>query len=506
MSRRRRITIAASTVAVLLFAWLAYLIYPTTTYYRRHLEQQLSDQLNMTVTIERVRQKSKIRILENVTAVTKSKNVDIFHCERAEWSRIANRPRTVRALKLVNGRILVGEDQWRRDDYKLVLESSLGHDFAQMGLTDIDLDNIDLQWRHPQFTFSAESTSGRIDFDEHNTGHAVLTAPNINGSPVPDPIRITAEFTPGQSVTFHHVTLDIARSPLAALALDPLVGGPVTSGAFRGSVIYRDGDRQSVQIQGAIENAQLGELTRTLPNGPFEGRVDLAVDLAEVHNKKLDVLRFNGSIHDLHLGKVTAALNMPTIDGTIDLRVHNAVIEQHQLTYLSAAGHADHLPLDTLTQLLGKGTITGSLDITVNAFQIVDGDIASANVILRAVPPADAPGTIDRDILKHLSELALGFDATQVIPDAIESVEYTELGAELELAGDRLHIRGTHGPTENRILTINLLGASVPVVTAPDESYDIHDLLERIRQKLADTDRDKLKQWWKQRAQDQERN
>ncbi len=502
MTRQRSTIIAAGTLAVILVAWLVVRIYPTTGYYRARLEQKLSTQLNLDVSIGKVSQSSRTRTLRDVLVVSTQRDVEIFRCDTVEWTRIANRPKPVRTLKLIDGQILVGEDQWQRGDYEQVLESGLGHDFAEMGLTDIDLQNIDLEWRHPQFTFSACETQGRIDFDDTNTGHAILTAPNLNGSTVPDPIRITAEFTPGQSVRFHHVTLDIVRCPLTALAIEPLVGGAVSSGAFRGSVIYRDGDGQSVQIQGAIENAQLLELTRTLPNGPYEGRVDLAVDLADIRNQQLDILRLNGSIHDLHLKQVTAALNLPTIDGTIDLRVHNAVLEQKQLAYLSATGQADRLPLDTLTELLGKGTVTGSLDVTVNAFQIVDGDIADANIVLTAVPPADAPGTIDRDVLKHLSELALGFDATQVIPDAVESVEYTKLGVELELIGDRLHVRGTHGPKGNRILTINLFGASLPVITAPDESYNVHDLLERIRQRIADTDRERIEQWWRQHSQD----
>ncbi len=498
MTRRKTITILS--LVVLATALVAIRLYPTTTYYRHRLEQKLSTQLDMRVTIERIQQKSKTRILHNVTAIARQRDVEIFRCERAEWRRLANRPQTLRSLKLVNGRILVGETQWQRDDYQQILQSSLGHDFAEMGITDIDLENIDLEWRHPQFTFSARHTTGHIDFDDDNTAHAILTAPSLNGSNVSDPIRITTQFTTEPTVRFQHVTLDIARLPLAALGIEPFVGGPVTTGSFRGTVVYRQADHMSVKINGNIENAQLDELTRTLPHGPYKGQVDLTVDLAEIRNRKLATLRLAANINDLHLKQITKTLNLPDIDGTIDLRVHNAVFHDNQLTHLSATGQADRVPLDAITALLGKGTITGSLGITVNAFQCVGVEIAAANIALTAIPPADAPGTIDRDVLRHLSELALGFDATTVIPAAIEKIEYTQLGVELDLIGDRLRVRGTHGPNGNRILTINLLGTKIPVVSAPDETYNIHDLLEQIRQKIAETNRQKIKQWWQERT------
>lgn len=500
MTRRKATIISVTVLATAAAALVGVSIYPETDLFRQQMEQVLSDRLNMNVSIERILHDAKCRVLHNVLATARHRDVDIFRCERAEWTDLVDESKTTRSLKIINGMMLVGEDEWQREDYKQVLESGLGHDFSEMGLTGIHIDNIDLEWRHPQFTFTADDTTGQIDFDDNNTANAVLTAPILNGSTVPDPIRITANFTPGQPVEFHHVTLDIAQLPLSSLGIDTFVESEVTTGQFRGSVVYRKTENTTIQIHGNIENAQLHELTAALPHGPYHGKVDLTVDNIEIQNNELDKLHIAGSVDGLHLKHVTTALHLPNIDGTIDLKVHDAIVENKQLKHLNATGFAEKLSLDILTSILGKGKITGSLNVALNALEIVDGEVASAKIVLTAIPPDDAPGTIDRDVLKYLSEQALGVVVASVVPIVVDSVEYTHLGAELELVGDRLYVRGSHGPERNRILSIKVLGAEIPAVTAPQEFYNVHELLEKFRQKIADTDREKIKHWWQKHA------
>ncbi len=498
MLRYRKVLLAISVIGVVgsLSTTLAYALHLRSDGHRRALEAKLSRTLRMDTSIGSVEPLSlSSRQLNDVRVRSKRREADVFGCERAVWRRTLQSGQGVYSLELIGGWLVVGTNSWGAGDYREILQTGLGHDFAALGVRDIRLHSIDLRWTHSRAQFVAERTVGDIRFDGDGIGRASLLAPCLNGIEVDTPISISARFTPGERVRFHEVAMNVPEAPLRALSPDAFVGAAVTRGRFAGTVRYREGESGPlVTVSGAVHDALLNELTHQVRGGPYDGRVDIVVDEATFGASALQMLRFSGELHDLDLGQVAPVMD-PPLSGRLDLRVHQAVYEKGRIDYFSGEGRADRVSLAALTGLIGRGQVTGSLKVAIHSLLFVDGRLVLADVTLDAVADADVPGTIDRAMLRTVSKQALGFDATRLLPDDVQQIEYTRLGVRLELNRNELRVHGSHGQENKTILTVNLLGSEMGIIKAPQRTFRVDDLVELARRHLGQYSADDVRRW-----------
>jgi len=388
---------------------------------------------------------------------------------------------------------MVGDNQWARSDYVTLLRSGLAHDFAALRLWRIQLDDIDVVWQHPQVVLTADSTRGLIQIEPDGTGRASLIADYLNGVRVTHPINIVAHFTPGERLRFHEVEMNIPEAPLSSLKLDALLDTTVTQGRFRGQISYAQPSAEPrVTVGGEIRDALLRELTELLPGGPYEGLADITIDEASFTGRQLTALRFNGRLTGLDVAQFGRRIGYPLLAGRLDLRVHRGVYDEASIRYLSVEGKATGVSLEALTSLIGRGRVTGSLDAVIHSLVIVDDSLVVGDWTLDAVPPDGQPGTIDRAVLRTASERLLGFDATRILPDAVQEVEYARMGVRLEFSRGEMRVRGTHGDDGKTILTVRLFGREFGVIKEPNRTYHIGDPIARLREKADQYD---VQQW-----------
>ncbi|MCH8258644.1 MAG: hypothetical protein IIC46_00420 [Planctomycetes bacterium] len=504
MLRHRKILLVIASVLVIgsISTTLGYALHVRSDGYRIRLESRLSELLRMRLSIESIQPLTlAAKRLDGLSLWLPKHEVEVFRCERALWRTETTNGHTSYTLSLHRGRLLVGNNQWDRSDYVTLLRSGLAHDFAALRLRRIQLDDIDVIWKHPSVELTADRTRGSIYFEPDGTGRASLLADYLNGVRVTKPINIVAHFTPGEQLRFHEVVMKIPEAPLSSLKLDALLGAAVTQGHFRGDISYvEQAVAPRITVGGEIRDALLRELTGLVPGGPYEGRVDITVDEASFSGRQLMALRFNGRLSGLSVAQFGRLLGHPELTGHLDLRVHRVVYDDASIRYLSVEGRATDVSLEALTSLVGRGRVTGSLDAIIHSLVIVDDRIVVAELTLEAVPPDGRPGTINREVLKAASERMLGFDATKILPAAIQEVEYARLGVHLKFSQGELRVQGTHGDDGKTILTVSLFGREFGVIKEPSKTYDIGDPIARLRGK---TDQYDVQQWlrtWRDRS------
>ncbi len=495
--RKAMLLVAVAAVAGSLSGTVGYGLHLRSDQYRGSLESRLSDRLGMPLSLGSVAPLSlRSRVLEGVRVRSSRRDAEVFGCARAVWRNELRDDGPSCELDLEDGWLLVGSREWGRDDYRQMLRTGLGHDFAGLGIRRIGLTDIDLKWKHPRMTWTAARSRGRIVFDAEGTGRATLVAGRLNGSAMERSIEIAARFTPGSEVRFHDVELSIPEAPLNVLRLDGLVGGAVSRGVFQGSVNYRHRDDGAVvSVAGAVRDALLSELTGALDGGAYAGRVDVVVDEATFDAGGLRTLRFSGSLDELEPGRFLPMSSSGAMSGRLDLRVHQAVYREGRIDYFSAEGRATGVSLGPLTELIGGGRVTGTLDVEIHSLLIVDDHVILAEVTLDAIPPAGEAGVIDRALIGEVSARALGVDVTGFLPPSIEHVEYTRAGARLALNRDELRVRGTHGEESRTILTVKLMGREVGVVKEPATVYHVDDLVGLAREHLGRIGAEQLREW-----------
>ena len=502
MRLRRKLLLAFVVLGVggSLAATVAYAAYVRSSAYRADVVSDLSQKLGLSTSVDAIHPLSlSSREFRGVRVMVPDGSTTVFSCDRAVWRDVSVEGRRRYALDLSTGHLLLGTGQWRRSDYQQMLDSGLGHDFSRLGLSEIHLDRMDLEWFHPDFRLTFGGAYGEVLFDDDGTGRASLNARTLNDTLLESPVNISALFTPGSGLTFHEVVLTVPTLPLSVLGLDRLLQSTVTQGTFNGQLIYReesaDGDSRTLEAAGRLEDASLWELTQRLPGGPYTGRVSATLDQVRVVDGRLDELRFQGTLSGVCLGDVVPAIQATGDDGTADLRIHQAEYRNGVIRYLSVSGRADDISAETLSGLLGHGMMTGRLRVRVNSLIVVDDQIQSADLEIHAVAPPDRPGTIDRDALALVARELFGFDLQMVLP---RKIEYAELGARLVLDHGRLRIHGTHGPDGRTVATIRLFGRDWPVLRAPDRTFEVPDLLALVRDRLEPFDAADLRRWWQE--------
>ncbi|UCG16267.1 MAG: hypothetical protein JSV19_13330 [Phycisphaerales bacterium] len=489
------LVLAVSLVVGSLWGTIGYGLHLRSGAYRRAAQDDLSAVLNMPVEIGRITPLSFCSSqFHDIRTWLPRQRLQVFACERAVWREIRRGSGTDHALEIHNGWLLVGTGGWSRADYDSILRSGLGHDFAALRLTEVHLDDIDFRWDHVDFHLSAKDAAGVILFDGDGRGRAALDSRRLNDYATTEPIHIHAQFFPGAGLRFDEVVLEVPRIPLNALGLERLLGGAVSAGTFAGRIVYREGEQQQrLNVSGYVADGALEELTRRVIGGPFSGVVSVALDEASFVGRRLQSLSFRGRLDGVRIGDVIPMLNAPELQGRLSLDVGQFKYEDGHVTRFSGSGQADDLSLDAVTRALGYGEITGQLSLRIHSLLVVDDKLRSADVDFIAIPPADGPGTIDKELIRYALEQMFGIDASPVLPDR---VEYARLGAKFLLSGDQLTVRGTHGANGRTILTIKVAGRELGLIGQPDETFEVGDLMAMVRREVERYDLEFLEEWW----------
>ena len=506
MLRRRKILLAIVIVLVLgsLGSTIGYALHLHSRSLRERITAELCAQLGLDLDIRSITPLSfSSRRFDDIAVRLPDRADEIANVGRAVWRSDVSDSGESFALDIADGWLLTGAGHWTPQDYQMLLKSGFGHDFAALHLTEVNVQRIDLRWRHANFVMTAPAANGAIYFDERGKGRAVLTVYQLNDTPVTEPIHVSAWFTPGEGMTFQKAELRMGAIPLRALGLDRLLGCPVSAGTFAGHIGYRDATAPpwKMEVGGSLSGARLEELTNRVIGGPFSGTVDVNIDRAVFApgadgHTKLRSLRFGGKLHDLRVAQFAALFREPALNGRIDLAIHQAEFDNPDLKYARLSGKATEVSLEALTRLLGYGVVTGQLEVRLNALAVVDNVIQFADVELIALPPEDGPAYIDKTALVTLGERAFGVNLEPVLP---ERVEYVRMGAKLLLDREGLRIRGTHGPKNRTILTIKLFDREVGILRKPDRVYPMKDLIALLRAHPKDYDAQRFINWWSDR-------
>ena len=495
LHRKVLLVVTLLGVAGSLSVTLGYGLYLRSDRFRAALERDVSSLLELPATVGRIRtMTTSSRAFYDIQVSLPARQATIFRCDKAIWYDESKNTAPRFALDLIDGWLLVGTHQWAEADYQAMLKSSLGRDFTALHLRRVHLDRIDLEWRHPDITLRVRGAVGEMLFDDDGTGRAALRADNLNGRPVTEPIRIVAHFTPGSGLRFHEATLDLPPIPFKNLGLEGLLRSRVEHGTFHGRLGYRESSAgAAIELSGSVEGAWLEELTEPIIGGPFHGRVNVIVDQAVFRDRRLETLRFRGRIDELSLTELVPMLRDSPLESKVQLRIHQADVRGTIVAYLSATGQATDLSLESISRLIGRGTLTGKLRVDIRSLLVVDDVLQRAEIDLIAVPPDDAPGTIDRALVRWVSQELIGLDVSAVLP---ERIEYAKLGVRLVIDGEHLRVYGTHGRGNRTILTVRVLDRDIPLVGQFDRVFEVGPLVSLIRERLEQYELDRVRQWW----------
>jgi hypothetical protein len=480
-----------------------YAVHQRSDAYRVDVEKRLSEFFELPCDIGRIRGHTfSSRMFGDVVVWLPDRRDRVFSCAKAIWTELVREGREVNELTLASGQLILGSDRWAQGDYRQVLESSLGHDFEDLRLSSVMMEDFEIAFARAGFALRCREASGEIDMSNPKSGVARLHAYELNGQQIMDGVRIVARFLPKNGLEVSDLLLTVPRVPLESLGLGSAVGGVLTQGAFEGSIQYlAKGGSPEFLLRGNLEDARLEELTKRLPIGPLNGRVSVDVQQARFADGMITQVRGRGSISDLGLSFLSSILGEGAVSGSASLNLDSVDIAEEHIHRLRFTGQAQDVSLEQVLRPLGRGGATGRLAIRVNSVDIVDDAIKSADIEIRALPPEGVAGTIDRELLLGLAEEALDMKWPPALPEKIlpSKVEYAEFGMRLLVRDNRLRILGTHGASGKKILTIRVFGQPFGVIEEQAGSIDLAPMWEQMKLHLRDYGRGRMQQWLKRR-------
>ncbi len=496
LHRRRMLTLVVVLVvggSVGLSA--GYAIYLRSDLYRRAFMVRLSERLGVTVDCAEVRRLgfSGHELLDTRVSL-EAGGSPVFACDRAVWQAGDLALARGFVLDLIGGWILVGSTDWPKSQYAHLLRTSLGQDFSAMRLGQVRVRDMDVRFAAPFGHLTAGATRGVISVTDSGEAVASLDSFELNGVAVDEAVNIAARFTPGSDLQFSQVRLSIPRVPVAALGLADPMAVAQAKGTFSGTITYgRDSNGVSVDLAGALRDADLVMLTARLEGGPYRGHLDVRLREVNITNRKLTKMYASGRVADFYISDVLPELASTDTPAMLTLDVDDLQWHENRIRYMQASGVAAGLSLDAVTRLVGPGRVTGTIRVDIVDLRIVDDKISKAVFVVEAVRPKDGPGLIDRSVLAYAANRWLGLNLGSFLPSEIE---YERLGARFIIEGDELRVEGTHGVDSRIILTARVFGRSLAVVPAPERVFEAPDLLAAFRDRTRDIDSDDVRGWW----------
>ncbi len=507
MVRRRTLLalLGAVLVAGFVIAGALYALHLRRTNYHAAVETTVREHLGMWATVGSARSLGgEDHSLNDVHVFLEEGGEEVFQCREAVWSSVARagstdsaRPATTgvrgHTLTIRDGWLLVAASGWTRTEYERLLAGGLGHDFGDLELSRVRLDNIDLRFRHPSSSLTAGGASGVAVFDDEGVGRASLACLRLNEAEVTEPVNITGRFTTGETLSIHEASLDVPKIALATLGLRDILKSGELTGSFQGTIRYRRSvDGEEVDARGSLHGAELCGLTGQVLGGPFHGMVNLDVESAVFRDGALSRLSGRGYVSGVRISELLPGAGASD-QGRVELYVDDLLWAEGKLARLRAHGGCEKVSLETLSALLGPGRVTGDLSIDIRSVEALDDHLHAADVVIESTTPEDEPGTIDRDVLARAAEKWTGLNVGRLLP---AQVEYTRLGARLVVEDDELRVFGTHGPEGRTVLTVNVLGRPWGIIKEPERTFDVPDVVALARARAETVKPKQAAAWW----------
>lgn len=492
MLLHRRILFVLTVVLVpgSLGASSGYALYVRSDAYRNGIASSLGEFLSLPAEIAGVEPRSRVsRGFRGISLYLPGRETQIFAATRTVWQEVEREDRTVNELDVYDGWLQLGSSRMGEGNYRDVLRSGLAHDFAALNLGTVRFHDMDLRWRQPELRLEARRSEGVVTFEPDGSGNAQLEARTLNGVTVSEPILIRAAFVTGVDLVFHNIALHVPRMPISALALEDMTGAAVTHGWFDGSVSFRPSESEQVYtLRGTVDDARLEDFTRTLATGAIRGRADLDLTEARVARGRVLALAFSGKLSEIQLADLGKSLGAADLAGRAELTIGQCRFAAGALDFLNARAEVVDVPAEVITRLIGRGRITGAVRLRINSLLIEDEVLRHADIDVDVQPPAGAAGIIEREVVLAIAREAFDVDLGRVGEYLPASVEYARMGCKLIADGNELRIRGSHGADGQTVLTLRVFNRDVAVLDAPQRSYPLGDILERIRERIENYD------------------
>lgn len=479
-------------------AWFACRLHGTA--YRQQVERDVTAFFAMPTSISKVRGRTfDSRDFLNVVVRLPSSDDVVFRCDTATWiEETSNR----HFLSLEDGVIVLGDAVWKDRKYRDLLRQGIGQDLQELDLRGIHVDDFRIEFQKEEFHLTCSGATGDIDLSQKHHGIARFTAHQLNGQPVPEGVRIVAEFLPDNGIEVRDIRLAVPSIPLPALRLESFLAAPVTRGSFDGNIHYqisgKDG-RSEVDVGGRIEDAELAELTQTVPYGPFQGNVSLTVDDARFADRLITDFKGRGAIRDLRFSSFAPLFEMPALDGMASFVFDDVDVSLGAVHRIKLNGDVEGVSLEQLLNRWAEGGATGTVTIRVNNFELVNETIRSADIEVSVTPPVGAKGYVERKLLLDIAERVLGFEWPSAIPKQMlpQRVEYAAIGARLIVRDNQLRVLGNHGAGGRAIVTIRdpIFGSEVAVAKERAETYDLAPYVQKAFERMRSYRPEDVKDW-----------
>lgn len=466
--------------------------------YRRGIEREASVFLAAPVRIESVQPIDfHSRGFRGVKAFLPGQAEPIFACRLAIWRYIDGQHCE---LQLRHGRIEVCSRGWGKQQLDTLINTAVAHDFTQVQLGRVRLTDMDLVWRHGPLKLSAKGASGFVDLSGQ-IAEAAIVCEGLNGIAVDEPISVTARFKPGNPPFIRELALSIPGIPVEAfLPVAALGGGAATAdglqqlrpttGLFTGNIVYTQrypGDlRGRIEIAGKLRNVDLQTLGRFIARADLSGAISVTLEQACIEGGKLRRISGRLFAHRVDLAGLCKALGLPEVDGLATIALSQFRYEDGMIRTLLAEGNVRALDLAEVLRFLKVGTITGRIDAELHNVKVLDGRLDELSGHVKAVPPTEDGGFIDRAILEAALWQLLKIPLPPILP---KRIKYTALGARLHAASDRLYILGITGPGKKFLLMADLSGVPMPLILQPIKPLMLAELRQQAEPHLRHVER-----------------
>ncbi len=482
--------IALSAATVLLFGSLAvtggYAWYLRSDAYRSSCCARLSEALRLPSELGLVVPRSRTsREFQDVTVWLPSRRGIALTCRRAI---VANTPTNVDPdayeVQLSGGSCEISTRTWLRSDYREVVESGLRPGFDTRGPRRVTFRDMDLHFERDEFSAHFTGAAGRIEFDEGKRGVARITCREFNRRALPEPVVVLVEFSRGNGgVRIDSLDLQLPAIPLEQAAIDRLIGLTLTRGRFAGGLRYRETDEgPALLVSGSCMDLDLAECTANLAPGPWRGRFpELELIALQIERGRPTRLRFRGLLKDLELSDVLASWGVSGGQGKLSLEIGEADLTPDGIARFAAGGQGESISLAGLTAALGWGTMTGDLLLKIDNLTLRDNRLIRAEGSAIVADAVESPNWIEGRLLHELAKRALSIELPSFLP---ERLEYTRLGASVEVRDEELFVFGSHGERNRTILTASIFGQEFPLAFEPRHSFVLTPVLDPLRARL----------------------
>lgn len=485
MTLKQRLALLALTVAVL--GSLAYTggtaWYLRSNAYRESCAAVLSEQLQLPSEIGRVVPRSrKSQEFRDVVVYLPQRRGKAHVCKSALLTYApTDRDPDAYELELRGGSSEISMRTWLRMDLRSVLESGLRPGLAPGGPSRVRFSGMNLSFERDRFHADLRDASGFVVFDETDRGSATVTCHEFNGYRTAEPVTLTTRFSAhDHGVRIDAMTLDVPELPLRVPRLEELFGARITSGQFRGRLLYEETDEgRRGTVAGRATEVDLAECTYGLLPLPIRGRVpELTLSDLVIQNRVPVHGALRGRATGVRIGDLLRLLDVEGAGGTATLDVGVAEFTLDGIERFVASGTCSGISLEAVSEAIGWGKIAGEATIRLTDLTIEKNRLRSLRASIDVAGDESDDRWVDGELLRQIVSRAMKFDLPRILP---ERIGYTHLGVRLEVNDERLTVFGSHGQRGDVILSARLFGAEVPLIPEPKESYDLSPWLDQVR-------------------------